>query len=182
MFCVFWSTDFIRAQQSEVLGVRGGWEAITADGSFDGAESVCTIRSVNKIDGGRRQRPRIRVEPGNSKLTIDPEIYLTGVLTAIAVIEERSSRPQPKRVLVHRMRVDRGLPLGRKFADPRHGIWKADAATNDPTGFIAQMRRGKQLVYEWKLDRARKLYRFDLNGFAELYKIVLATRSCATDR
>ena len=127
------------------------------------------IRSTNKIDGGRRQRPRIRMDMEESKLFVDPDVYLSGIVTAIAVIEENSQRHQPETIRRHRMRIDQMNIVEAKQADPRFGRWNAHGSISDFSAFVARMEGGRRLFYEWNIGRA---------GFAAMRNLSRTHKRC----
>ena len=166
------------SQTDRILGSKGDWQVVRTSGSFDDGGSSCIVRTNNEIEGGRRKRPRVRLNLRDSKLFVDPDVHLSGIIMAVAVIEDRTQRHQPARPLLHRMRVDNNEIIEAKIPDPRYGRWEVHASVPDFADFVVQLGDGQRLLYEWSLGRGHKFYEFELAGFRVMKKLLQTHSDC----
>lgn len=162
----------------DLLGQQGDWQIGADTGAVSSDRKTCVIMSTNKIEGGRRERPRIRITLADRTMVFDPDRSLAAVITGIAALEDRSDRFQPRRVLQHQLRIDNGNVISATQQDPRYGDWEASRDIGEFDSFIENMQRGKVLRYEWQIDRAGKNYEYDLAGFKSMLKIVEQDPTC----
>lgn len=162
----------------DVLGSAGEWQLSKAQGASGISGDVCVIATVSEIEGGRRERPRIRIVPDTREILIDPDRSLSAVITGVAALEHQSERRQPRRVLEHRVRIDDGKIFTQVDEDPRFG---AVEVTRDEESFARLMRSmadGSVLRYEWQLDRGSRSYEYSLDGFSAMRDQAVTDPAC----
>ncbi len=179
---IFMVSTVSAAEAERVQGARGDWEIVLTPSSFKNPAGICFIRSVSKIKGGRRNRPEIRIQLNPLSIFLAPDRNLAGVLMALAVIENRTDRAQPRRRLVHEIKIDDG-PIVRHIEDPpKHGRWTASRNMANARRFLETMSVGRKLLYRWKLDVAGKTYSYDLAGFSAILKLATSSTGCPSQQ
>jgi hypothetical protein len=166
------------AHAQTVLGQEGEWQVRLERGTTAMTGELCVISTVSEIEGGRRERPQIRIIPATRQIVIDPDNYLSRVITGIAMLENRSDRRQPNRVLEHRVRIDDGEIVTASEKDPRFGAVEATKDAADFERVMQKMSSARLLRYEWQLDRGSRSYEYSLNGFAEMHRLTQEHQAC----
>ena len=175
LFCAF----LISAADAETaLGQDGDWQVRLEKGTTGMTGDLCVISTVSDVEGGRRERPRIRIIPSTRQIVVDPDRYLSGVITGVAVLEHRSDRRQPQRVLEHRARIDEGEIFTSIEKDPRFGAVEVTKSPDEFARIMRSMSTGKLLRYEWQLDRGSRSYEYGLAGFASMLGVVDTNPAC----
>jgi hypothetical protein len=171
---------FVPVSAEMSLGKVGDWQVRLEKGTTGIIGEVCVISTVSEIDGGRRERPRIRIIPSSRQVVIDPDRYLSGVITGIALFEHRSryGRATPKQVLEHRIRIDDGEIVTALEQNPRYGAVEANPEPARFEAIMKSMSAGKILRYEWVLDRGMKTYDYSLDGSGAMLDIVDQNPAC----
>jgi hypothetical protein len=167
----------VSASNPDVIEQQGEWQ-VRIDRSSGMVGDVCAISTVNQVEGGRRERARISLIPATRTIVIDPDRTLAGAVTGVAVIEDRSWRSQPERVITHSARVDGGEIVTRVDQEARHGALEEtkDAATF--ARIVQSLSNGKLLRYEWQLDTAGRSYEFSLDGFKRMREVAETNPAC----
>ncbi len=166
-----------------VLARVGAWQLIRMEPSFDLTIETCVVVSTSKESGGRRERSQIRIIPAQQKIFIDPDIFLSGVVTALAMIENRSDRRLPqRRMLYHSVKIDDGPTLEASEPNPSYGKWELFRSLPGFKEFVARLSKGRYLHYQWKLDRAGKYHRYDLAGLGTLLEKAEKSSDCTIGR
>lgn len=166
----------VRAQT--VLGQAGDWQVRLEKGTTAMTGELCVIATVSEVEGGRRERPRIRIIPATRQIVIDPDNYLSRVITGIAMLENRSDRFQPKRILEHRVRLDEGEIVTASERDPRFGAVEVTKDAAEFERIMQRMSSARLLRYEWQLDRGNRSYEYGLKGFAEMRRVTQEHQAC----
>lgn len=165
-----------------VVVQEGDWQVVLDTVASSLMGKTCVISSVNEVEGGRRERPRIRIIPATRQIAIDPDRYMSSVITGIAMLEHRSERYQPNRLLSHLGRVDDGEVFTAEEQNPNYGNVEL---TKDAAGFAEVMQElssGKVLRYEWQLGRGGKTYEYSLAGFANMKDAVAQNPACQSGK
>jgi len=171
------------ARADTVLARIGTWQLVRMEPSFDLTIEACVVVSTSKISGGRSEISEVRIIPALQKIFIDPDIFLSGVVTALAVIEHRSDRQIPqRRILHHSLKIDDGSTLEASEANPSYGKWEVSRSFGNFQDFITRLGKGRFLHYQWKLDRAGKYHRYDLTGLGTLLEKAKQSSDCKTGR
>lgn len=171
------------ARADTVLARIGTWQLVRMEPSFDLPIEACVIVSTSKISGGRSEVSEVRIIPALQKIFIDPDIFLSGVITALAVIEHRSDRRLPqRRILYHSLKIDDGSTLKASETNPSYGKWEVSLSVAKFKDFIARLSKGRYLHYQWKLDRAGKYHRYDLAGLGTLLEKAEKSSDCTNGR
>lgn len=167
------------AQEERIIATRGDWEVIKMPPSASHPGGECLIRSSSAVKGGRRPHAEIRIKLSPLSIFLAPDRDLSGVMMALAVIEDRATRRLPKRTLEHQLRVDGGAIVSHNEGPPLSGRWDATRNMTDAGKFFDALSTGSTLIYQWKLDRAGKTHIFKLDGMAAMVKTVKNSSPCS---
>lgn len=171
------------ARADTVLARIGTWQLVRMEPSFDLPIEACVVVSTSKISGGRSEVSEVRIIPALQKIFIDPDIFLSGVVTALAMIENRSDRRLPqRRILHHSLRIDDGSAVKASEANPSYGKWELTRSLRSFQEFITRLAKGRYLHYQWKLDRAGKYHRYDLTGLGGLLNKARNSPDCLKEK
>jgi hypothetical protein len=85
-----------KAETEHVISSKGDWEVVKMPPSVSDPNGECVKRSTSKIKGGRRPRTEIRIKLAPLSIFLAPDKDLSGVMMALAVLENRSDRKLPK--------------------------------------------------------------------------------------
>ncbi len=171
-------SNSLGALQERIIKTMGDWEVVQMPPSASDPTGACVIRSTSHIKGGRRPRTEIRIKLAPLSVFLAPDKDLSGVMMALAVLENRSDRTLPKRMLEHQLSKDSGKTIRHEENPQNSGRWESTKNMADPAQFVREMSAGSKLIYQWKLDRSGKTHIFDLEGFGAMVKTVEASRVC----